>query len=140
MQFQFLIGTLKTSFCIFRARSRTQVSIPHRYAKNGGIDTISIRQTVMFQFLIGTLKTESWGQAYEIAKEVSIPHRYAKNACFSPWGVLWHQVSIPHRYAKNKHISDYLTADFGVSIPHRYAKNAGDPSFRAACCICFNSS
>jgi len=57
LQFQFLIGTLKTCFT-----------------------PIAAMIWVMFQFLIGTLKTGLAGRSAEISECVSIPHRYAENS------------------------------------------------------------
>ena len=78
-KFQFLIGTLKTLDGDRYLLIRANVSIPHRYAKNGH------------------KKTPSW-----VSLDVSIPHRYAKNIVKFVYIFHHFVVSIPHRYAKNK--------------------------------------
>ncbi len=77
------------------------VSIPHRYAKNEGVDAFH----------------DNWNN-------VSIPHRYAKNPSSLDASKGWRKVSIPHRYAKNVCLPWQTSQHQRVSIPHRYAKNA----------------
>ena len=56
-QFQFLIGTIKTTMIQKAAGILKIVSIPYRYYKNfQGIERIQFDQWE-FQFLIGTIKT-----------------------------------------------------------------------------------
>ena len=98
--FQFLIGTLKTSYRLGRCFCWCAVSIPHRYAKN----LLSCRM-------------------YHRKHIVSIPHRYAKNEEARAAAIAAEWVSIPHRYAKNPVGSIQMDGILRVSIPHRYAKN-----------------
>ncbi len=83
LQFQFLIGTLKTLTTTsslanangvsiphryaenaLQAESHhhsQHVSIPHRYAENDASEALKYAEKLKFQFLIGTLKTEPAG-------------------------------------------------------------------------------
>ena len=123
IQFQSLIGMLKTvSVCARRAHDQ-YVSIPHRYAENS-----------------------SRPATYDEECSVSIPHRYAENWIRSLIRRRRNGVSIPHRYAENvsgaaqsahnnrvfQSLIGMLKTPAGatmphcvcsVSIPHRYAEN-----------------
>ena len=57
--FQFLIGTIKTSWYQERRAGFLQVSIPYRYDKNDLVKVPSLKEKWKFQFLIGTIKTRS---------------------------------------------------------------------------------
>ncbi len=78
MQFQFLIGTLKTLLNM-EQRKLILVSIPYRYAKNS-IAILITSPRFEFQFLIGTLKTLVSSLDCLSTARVSIPYRYAKNS------------------------------------------------------------
>ena len=122
IEFQFLIGTLKT-----RIYKQTQsgimiVSIPHRYAENGAplpqvqcLSSVSITHRYAENHVVRTMP------AFYCA--VSIPHRYAENSFSSLLFAPLPPVSIPHRYAENVGLSKKLIRSYPVSIPHRYAEN-----------------
>ena len=101
IEFQFLIGRLKTMLTLKNAEEESMVSIPHRQAKN------FFYKITILQFL-----------------PVSIPHRQAKNFSREKSEGEEKHVSIPHRQAKNsKSIKQAICGQDGVSIPHRQAKN-----------------
>ena len=101
MEFQFLIGTLKTFINLESCLFERLVSIPHRYSKNAELKTRYIKSKE-FQFLIGTLKTLIFFYQRAALSEVSIPHRYSKNSKTAKKNILHSMVSIPHRYSKNR--------------------------------------
>ena len=82
-EFQFLVGTLKTSSPGPGCNAPWQVSIPRRYAKN------------VFPLLQKPQKSR-----------VSIPRRYAKNDHHLVRAKHEEGVSIPRRYAKNHFVSE----------------------------------
>ena len=57
VEFQFLIGTLKTADALLPEFLPDEVSIPYRHAKNYLEFSYSDIANYVFQFLIGTLKT-----------------------------------------------------------------------------------
>ena len=77
-EFQFLIGTVKTS----------------------SISKVVVNNS-LFQFLIGTVKTGRQLHSYLPHFYVSIPHRYCKNQGTIKLQMQVLVVSIPHRYCKN---------------------------------------
>ena len=79
IQFQFLIGTLKT---------KTRIA--------------SRRYSLAFQFLIGTLKTQALADLEGGISLVSIPDRYSKNPIPKGSTAASLSVSIPDRYSKNQ--------------------------------------
>jgi len=79
----------------------SEVSIPHRYGKNG-IAIFQIREVSQFPFLIGTVRTNIASYTMKDTSEVSIPHRYGKNRKKRNYTIAAEVVSIPHRYGKNR--------------------------------------
>ena len=100
LEFQFLIGTLKTKgfweWIKQEAGFQFLIGTLKTFPLNS-LQAINMR----FQFLIGTLKTRQLHAYRQRSSLVSIPHRYAENQRRGYNLVLRGVVSIPHRYAEN---------------------------------------
>ena len=79
MEFQFLIGRLKTKKKYQVQKLARDVSIPYRQAQNLDKEAKEKGIEPVFQFLIGRLKTEKIAKIKEALKIVSIPYRQAQN-------------------------------------------------------------
>ena len=140
IQFQFLIGTIKTEG-ITKAEQAQQIAFQFL------IGTIKTSQSghfipfpSLFQFLIGTIKTAAGMRGRVAMFRVSIPHRYDQNGVPAKLLERARCVSIPHRYDQNNLLASESFGDNGVSIPHRYDQNAVLGTVGIGLGVSFNSS
>ena len=120
--FQFLIGTLQTSFCcqpapLFSGFNSLQV----RYKQHLLMAVLQRRQK--FQFLIGTLQTAFASFSPFPPGAVSIPYRYATNYIASSIRRRLKEFQFLIGTLQTVHPGSQSASQGVVSIPYRYATN-----------------
>ncbi|MCS7245987.1 MAG: hypothetical protein RMJ38_07700, partial [candidate division WOR-3 bacterium] len=117
LEFQSLIGTIKTSFGKY-----------------------NIKNILLFQSLIGTIKTLIWKISKKRNKKVSIPYRDDKNLNGIKLMIFGLSVSIPYSDDKNLNGIKLMIFGLSVSIPYRDDKNNFEHFYITHTPQCFNPS